>query len=131
MAYAFATAEDYEARWGAVPADEQGIVSATLDDAGLMLRSKVAVDEGDQELMDRLKMVSLNMAKRAMATYDGGVYGASQTDAQMGPFQQSVHWSNPSGDLYVTAAEKDLLGIDSAWVASIPARIEGWYGSNG
>lgn len=128
--YAFATLDDYEARWGAVPSAEKDIVTAALDDAGLMLRSMVAVDDEDAEQAARLKMVSLSMVKRAMAAYDGAVFGASETSAQMGPFQQSVTWANPSGDMYVTAAERELLGVGGSWAASVPVRIEGWYGSN-
>lgn len=130
MVYAFATIEDYEARWGKVDEGREAIVCAALDDAGLILRSYVDAEGASQELVDKLRLVSLNMVKRAMATYDGGVYGASQTEATMGPFNQSVQWANPSGDMYITSSEKDLLGIGSSWIAAVPARIEGYYGSN-
>lgn len=125
--YAFATYDDYEERWGAA---DEAQVSALLDDAGLMLRAQVAVDEADDMQQAALKTVSLNMAHRAMATSASGLFGASQADAQMGPFQQSVHYANPSGDLYISAAERQMLGIGVDWVASISARIEGAYGSN-
>ena len=128
--YAFATLEEYEARYGAVDADKESMVDGALEDAGLMLRRAVAVDESDEMQAAALKSVSMSMVKRAMATSDSGVFGATQADAQMGPFQQSLHYANPSGDLYITAAERELLGIGGDWAASIPAKVDGWYGSN-
>lgn len=129
--YAFATSEDLVQRWRPLSADEAILADVLLGDAGLMLRQKVAVDETDQAQLDALKLVSCNMVKRAMVANASSGIGVDETSAQMGPFHQTMHFSNPSGDLYLSAAERDLLGIDDGgYIGSIPARIEGFYGSN-
>ena len=128
--YAFATSDDLTERWRAIESDEAYMAEALLEDAGLMLRQYVTVDETDTQQADVLKMVSCNMVKRAMVASSSSAFGVDQTTANMGPFSQTMHFSNPSGDLYISAAEKALLGIDGGYIGSIPARIEGWYGSN-
>lgn len=128
--YAFATSDDLAERWRPLTGDEADLADTLLDDAGLILRQNVDVDDEDQQQLDALKMVSCNMVKRAMVASASSAFGIDQTSAQMGPFQQTMHFSNPSGDLYISAAEKALLGIDGGYIGTIPARIEGWYGSN-
>ena len=50
------------------------------------------------------------MVKRAMLAGDtAGVQSATQTT---GPFSDTVAYSNPDGDLYLTASERQSLGAD-------------------
>lgn len=128
--YAFATADDLAAGWRELTQAEEDLAGTLLDRAGLMLRKHVEVDPTDTMQADLLKMVSCSMVQRAMAAAASGAFGMAQTDAQMGPFSQTVHWANPSGDMYLTAQERDLLGIGDAWAATIPASVDGYYGSN-
>lgn len=128
--YAFATIDDLIVRWRPIVDGEAALAIALLEDAGLILRQNVDVDETDKKQLDALKMVSCNMVRRAMVASASSAFGVDQTSASMGPFSQTMHFSNPSGDLYVSAAEKKILGIDDGYIGSIPARIEGWYGSN-
>lgn len=129
--YAFATVEEYEERQLApLSEDEQALVGTLLDDAGLWLRQYVDVDIADAEMMDVLKRVNINMVKRAMVSIESNAYGVDQASATMGPFQQTMRYTNPNGDFYLTGAEKDLLGIDGSYLLSLPAAIGGYYGSN-
>ena len=128
--YAFASPSDLESRWRSLSTDERALAAQMLDDAGLILRQNVIVDETNEQQLDALKVVSCNMVKRAMVATASSAFGVDQTSASMGPFSQTMHYSNPSGDLYISAAEKAMLGIDGGYIGSIPARIEGYYGSN-
>ena len=124
--YAFATVDDLEERWHDV--EDVVLASALLDDAGLMLRQYVTVDPNDAQQAELLKMVSCNMVKRAMVSSSASAFGVDQTSATMGPFSQTMHFANPSGDMYISAAEKSLLHIDEGYIGSIPAKIAGYYG---
>ena len=129
--YAFATVEDLVARWRPLGADEATMAATLLDDAGLMLRQYVSVDADNEQQLDALKVVSCNMVKRAMVASSSSAFGVDQTSASMGPFSQTMHFSNPSGDLYISASEKRLLGIGGSQINTVyPARIEDWYGSD-
>lgn len=108
---AFATYLDVEARWRTLTPDEQTRVTVLLDDAFAELSKQVAVDESDALQAELLKIVSCNMVIRAMVAGESNAYGIDQMQATMGPFAQTVHYSNATGDLYLTKNEKRLLGI--------------------
>lgn len=127
---AYATVPDLEARWRTLTEEEQTMASVLLDDAATYLDSLVSVAVGDTHQAAVLKMVSCAMVKRAMVASESNGFGIDQATATMGPFTQTAHFANPSGDFYLTAAERAQLGIGGGFIASVPARIEGWYGSN-
>ena len=129
--YAFATVEDLMNHWRSLSADEANMAATLLDDAGLILRQYVSIDDADSHQRAALKMVSCNMVKRAMVASSSSAFGVDQTIATMGPFSQTMHYSNPSGDLYISAAEKRLLRIGGNQIGTVyPARVEDWYGSD-
>lgn len=127
---AYATVEDLEARWRPLNSDEQDTAATLLDDAAVYLDSLVTVDSSDEHQAAVLKMVSCAMVKRAMIAAESSAFGVTESTATMGPFSQTAHYANPSGDFYLTAAERTQLGIGSGYIGTIPVRIEGWYGSN-
>ncbi len=127
---AYATVPDLEARWRTLTEGEQAMASVLLDDAATYLDSLVCVLSGDSHQMDVLKMVSCAMVKRAMVASESNGLGIDQATATMGPFTQTAHFANPGGDFYLTAAERAQLGIGGGFLASVPPRIGGWYGSN-
>lgn len=127
---AYATVEDLEARFGTISdAGERSIAAVLLGDAAVYLDSLVRVDPCDTHQANALMVVSCNMVHRAMQQ-STALFGVQQATATMGPFTQTAQYANPSGGLYVSAAEKAMLGADGGYIGSIPARIEGWYGSN-
>lgn len=127
---AYATVEDLEARWRPLSSEEQDTAATLLDDAAVYLDSLVQVDSEDAHQAAVLRMVSCAMVKRAMIASESSAFGVTESTATMGPFSQTMQFSNPSGDFYLTAAERTQLGIGSGYIGTIPARIEGWYGSN-
>lgn len=108
---AFATIADIEVRWRTLTADEQDRATVLLDDATAMLFELVQVDESDDQQLDLLRIVCCNMVVRSMVASSSDAYGVNEVQAMMGPFQQRTVFANPSGDMYLTKAEKRMLHI--------------------
>lgn len=111
---AYADVSDLEARWRELTEDEQTRAAVLLDDASAMLAAAVVVDDEDEHQAALLKIVVCNMVQRAMSTAsDDGVdlYGVTQQSMTAVGFTRQFSYSNPTGDLYITKAEKQMLGI--------------------
>ena len=107
---AYADVSDLEVRWRTLTTDEQERAEALLDDASAMLDAYVTVDETDEKQMNLLKIVVCNMVERAMST-GGDMYGATQQSMTAVALTQQYTYANPTGDLYISKAEKRMLGI--------------------
>ncbi|MDN6659715.1 MAG: phage Gp19/Gp15/Gp42 family protein [Acidipropionibacterium jensenii] len=105
----FATVSDLEARWRTLTADEKARAQVLIDDASDKITTTCTgwVDASEATL----RRITCAMVKRAMAT-PAGADGADVSSLQQGagPYQATVQFSNPSGDLYLTKAEKVDLG---------------------
>lgn len=121
---AFATVDDLEARWRPLSSAEQERAEVLLDDAAVYLSALVTVDDSDQEQADVLKVVSCSMVQRVMSS-DVDTFGVSQASMTAGSYTQSMTFANPSGDFYLTAMEKRLLGIASSKLGTIRPKV-GW-----
>ena len=108
---AFATFEDVEARWRPLTADEQKRVDELLGDAATILARLVVVDDDDRNQAAALKLVSCNMVIRSMVAASSSAFGVDELRASMGPFDQTAHFANPNGDMYLTKLDKKLLGV--------------------
>jgi hypothetical protein len=108
---AYADVSDLEARWRELTEDEQERAAVFLDDASAMLAASATVDESDEQQAALLKIVVCNMVQRSMSTSSGDAYGVSQQSITAVGFTQQYTYSNPTGDLYITKAEKRMLGI--------------------
>lgn len=128
--YAFATVDDLAAR--GIDYEQVGdeVAEQLLDDAGLILRQYVTVEDGNEQQHDILSMVSCNMVWRAIESVGSKLNGVNQVDATMGPFQQSFHYADALGGLRLLPSERSFLGIDGGYISTIPAAIGGFYGSN-
>lgn len=121
MAYADVT--DIEQRWRALDADEQARAAVLLEDASAMLASMVTVDDSDQRQAQALKMVCCNMVIRVMSAGTSAMFGATNASMTGGPYTQSWTYEAPTGDMYLTKAEKALLGVSAMIVGTIRPRI--------
>lgn len=105
----YATKEDLQKRWIDMPAMDPEHVDAVLSDASTLLRAQLPpIHKVNQEI---LEMITCQIARRALATstVPEGVTSVSQT---VGPFATQMGFNaNNSGSLYLTKAEKKLLGI--------------------
>lgn len=119
----YAEATDLELRMmRPVPENELAAVEALLDDASAMLTSLAGPPEGE-ERAELYKATVCNMVKRVMASSDAGLFGVTQSTMTAGPYSQSQTYSNPAGDMYLTSAEKRMLGITKGYIGSLRPMI--------
>lgn len=117
---AFATHEELAARWRPLSSAEQDRARVLLEDASAEIRetakgidARIASFEDDEATGINpliVKRVACQMVKRVMT---GGVEreGISQFQEGTGPFTEGMTFSNPNGELYLTKAERKLLGV--------------------
>lgn len=112
MADSYATPDDLKARYPSVGADAtEDIMRAVLGDATDLIRTAL----GDATPSDAtLRRVCCEVAARAIAGSSSGMLGATQGSTTVGPTSQSLTFSQGSGELYLTRAEKQSLGIGQA-----------------
>lgn len=102
----FATAADLEARWRPLTQAETATADVLLADA-----SQLVLDECPDAASKpprTLERVVCAIVKRAMSAPGGEALVSLQQGA--GPFQQTRQFANPTGDLYLTKAERRALG---------------------
>lgn len=104
----FATNEELSARWPSLASDPAR-TQALLDDAAVWLRVWYPdiPEPPTGALADVLRLVSLQMVRRAIRSesYDG----RESMSETAGPYSVSVKLSNPDGNLFLTAQERDGL----------------------
>lgn len=120
---AYATISDYELRNGSVEEGRLPTVEVLLEDAATMLDGLVEVDPEDERQAKVLRKVSCNMVSRCMQAADAELVGVDQMSYTMGPFGQTAHFTNATGDMYLTAAERRMLGLDRMVIGCIPAEV--------
>ena len=106
---AFAAVDDYEARYGDVEDQEQ--VEVMLADASAFIASMPGFRyrEGDELQAANLVRITCAVVYRSLSAGDlAGLQSYSQTAVD---YSASVTPYNPSGDYYLTSAEKAVLGI--------------------
>lgn len=103
---AYATVEDLEARWRTLDSDERAVAEALLADAAAYIDAWGTPSSAQAALV-----VSCNMVKRSMAAAGTDAFGVGQASMTAGSYQQQWTYANPSGDMYITKAEKKLLGF--------------------
>lgn len=123
MLMAYATVDDLEARWKSLTADEAERAAVLLDDAAVIINALLASKGITTMNADAAKMVSCSMVKRAMMQADTGMMGITQGTVSADIYSQSLTFANPSGDMYITAAERKALGAGASYIASIPPVI--------
>lgn len=111
---AFASVDDLQARYRTLDADEQARATALLADASFILRAEFAragktYDETDEVMANNVSMVCCAMVKRVLANGIAGDY--TQYSQTAGSFNEQYTFANPQGDMYLTAAERRILGL--------------------
>jgi hypothetical protein len=115
MSDSFATAQDLSDRWRKLSDAETTTAEVLLADASDKIRNRVS-QAGDENWCAAnartLTRICCSMVKRSMQQSSTGMpEGASQSSTTAGPFTDGYTWSNPDGNLYLTAEELRDLGI--------------------
>jgi hypothetical protein len=112
--YEYATTSDLEARWRPLTPDEASTAAVLLDDASSQIRTELPGIDARLDVSDDLRRnatrVVCAMVRRAMDVPDDAGFGIATVQETTGPFSRSFNYSNPTGDLYLTKAERRLLG---------------------
>lgn len=121
----FATADDYEARYGIVEEADRSRLKPMLLDATTYIIARIGYvpTHGEDEIFDNnAKAVCLSMVHRAFGRKTQGITQMSQTG---GSYQKTLTYSNPDGDVYLTKQERELLGIDGGSIISVRQVTDG------
>lgn len=114
---AYATVDDLVLRWRPLTDEEALTAAALIEDAAVMIRSTVPDLEtrlADESLsLDVLKLVTVHMVKRSMSA-PAGFEGVTQFNQTAGPFAQATQFANPTGDMWLTKADKKMLGVSGS-----------------
>ena len=114
----FATPEEYKAKYGTDV--ESGMLQAWLDDVSAYLRAEMGgrLDAHDDAQAASLRVVCLSATRRAPESAAPG-FGVNQMSQSANGFSESYSFANPSGDVYLTKAERRMLGIGRMRIGSI------------
>lgn len=109
---AFATVADLKRR--TTVSDEERAETALMDASVIMVAAmkKSGVDYSSPDELQQAALVAVccNMVKRTLAV-DDDIPGVTQYSQGANGFSESWSYANPSGDLYMTKAERQMLGI--------------------
>ena len=116
----FATPADLIARWRPLTADEIARAVMLLMDASQMI-----LDEDKRRVLSALTVptstharIVCKMVERAMGT-PVDAPSVTQFSQTMGPFTEASTLAGPSGDLYLTKAERRQLGFSRQRAGSV------------
>jgi len=106
----WATPGDLEARWRPLTDAERARVSMLIEDAQSLVMDECPNWQTTSS-GTRIRVICA-IVKRAMAApfADDGLTGISAATETTGPFSQQLTFANPSGDLYLTKAERRAFG---------------------
>lgn len=127
----FASVEEYASRYG--DADDPDALAEILMDATREIRAEldragIPWADPDEEFAGRLMQACRSMAHRAVG--DGGddhdiPFGAKQVSEGAGSFTWSSTLGNPYGDMFMTKAERKMLGLGMSRMAySVPGAAQ-------
>lgn len=119
MGVQFATVADLRAAWPSAEALDEGRATALLPLVSAVIAGVCdagAVDE------DVLRLVTCQVTARMLTSSANGL-GVTQDSWGASPYSGSVTYANPSGDVYLTAFEKRLLGVDADWSGYVMPKV--------
>lgn len=117
MAGDYAELADLKAHWAKLPDEDIPEASQKLHEASVEIRGNypdldrriaVPVEDGgmDPEIP---KLVACRMVKRAMTAPDPDMAGVEQLQQNAGPFGQTLRFTNPDGNIYLSKGDRNLL----------------------
>lgn len=118
----FATVEDFTNRFGQV--EDKELLEEILMDATRFIATKLerkGIDPDNPDKADLYMQVCRAVANRCLdrESEDAIPDGIVQMTHTEGPFTKSYTLGNAFGDMYLTKAEKDLLGLSGSRIRFI------------
>lgn len=119
---AYATPEDVKARYAVDVEDTR--LEALLGDASLAIDALLSSFNKTAEDVntDILCAVCSAMVGRSVSA-PPDAYGLTQQSTTAGIFTQQMSYANPSGDLYITKREKEMLGCAGSVIGTIRPKV--------
>lgn len=111
---AYATVDDLIARGITLESGETDVAETLLEDVAVKIDRKADGREVDDSAA---LIVSCNVVARMLAPLKAGLYGVTQTSMTAGSYQQQMTYTNPTGDMYFTKQDLDLLGFGGGRLA--------------
>lgn len=105
--FPFATLEELKARWPDFPVGADAHATVLLEDASQFILDTVPASASATESTRR--RIVCAVVRRAIPSQDG-MEGLESFQESAGPFSHTFKPVNPSGDFYLTKAEKSALG---------------------
>ncbi len=121
----FATITDYENRYGEVAESDKTRTETILQDASDILLGTyeeyygVPYKEGDHPIFDNSACAVVCAVARRSLSVPAGFEGANQFSQTAGPYNASITFSNPTGDMYLTKTDMKRLGLSGQAIATI------------
>ena len=113
MTIQYASVSDLQQHWPALPVDREAEAAQKLFEATVEVRAlypdvdrRIQAEELDLSVP---ALVVCRMVKRAMDSPDGQVAGVNQIQQSAGPFGQTLSFTNPDGNVYLSKSDKALL----------------------
>ena len=109
MATQFATVDDLRAMWPSSEPFDENRALVLLPLVSAAIGASCDAKSVDQDV---LRLVTCQVTARMLTSSAGG-QGVQSESWGASPYSGSVTYANPSGDVYLTAFERRLLGADS------------------
>lgn len=121
----FATINDLQDRWKLLEPDQITKASVRIFDASAMItrmlsKSGVKITK-DEVQVANLRYVTCAVVQRSLASENAVPY--TQMTESVGDYSNSYTLPGANGDMYLTSAEKKMLGIGGFSTGSIRPRI--------
>lgn len=117
---AFASVDDIKAVCPSYDETQRDRAEKLLALVSAFLRQKCDWQNIDSDV---LKLVTCQVVSRVLQVGSEAPIGAKSETWQATPFMSSVSYANPTGDIYLTSFEKDLLGIGGCAVTVVNQSI--------
>lgn len=107
----YATTADLEARWRALTTEETTKAETLLVDASFWLDQWAPglSTTTSEDALTAAKLLVVAMVRRAMIAQAADLPGVQSTTEGWGPYNQSVTYRNPEGNLYLYGTELETL----------------------
>ena len=122
----FATWEDLEARWHPLTSEERERATTLIDDACDQIMTECPQWVTASPVT--LKRICCQMVRRAMGAPDSMGGDLTSLNQTVGGITLGMQYSNPTGDVYLTKAEKRALGEGRQTLSFLDADIPAYGG---